>query len=86
MRWSRNDGTTAGEILIDGIACSRLAMDDQGYLYISDTAKHEVRRYKLGEDMQGTLVAGGNGKGNDLNQFNWPTHIFVDQKSVCLCG
>ena len=25
------------------------------------------------------VVAGGNGKGNHLNQLNCPTYIFVDQ-------
>ncbi|CAM4792218.1 unnamed protein product [Rotaria magnacalcarata] len=59
-----------------------LAMDDQRYLYVSDTEKHEVRRYQLGEK-NGTLVAGGNGKGSGINQLNVPTYLFVDrQQSV----
>ncbi|CAF1247289.1 unnamed protein product [Rotaria sordida] len=37
VRWSRRSSTTQGEILIEDIACARLAMDDQRYLYISDT-------------------------------------------------
>ncbi|CAF4977211.1 unnamed protein product, partial [Rotaria sp. Silwood1] len=41
VRWSRHSGTTQGEILIDKIECWDLAMDDQRYLYISDTEKHE---------------------------------------------
>ncbi|CAF1343990.1 unnamed protein product [Rotaria sordida] len=45
VRWSRRSGTTQGEILIDNIKCHGLAMDDQRYLYISDTNKHEVKRY-----------------------------------------
>ncbi|CAF4729671.1 unnamed protein product, partial [Rotaria socialis] len=52
--------------------------DDQRYLYVSDVGKHEVRRYQLGEK-NGTLVAGGNGEGNGLNQLNYPTYIFVDR-------
>ncbi|CAF4088096.1 unnamed protein product, partial [Rotaria sordida] len=36
IRWSRRNGTTQGEILIDNICCLGLAMDDQRYLYISD--------------------------------------------------
>ncbi|CAF5182116.1 unnamed protein product, partial [Rotaria magnacalcarata] len=70
--------TTRGEILIDNIHCWGLAMDEQRYLYVSDVTKHEVRRYKLGEK-NGTLVAGGNGKGSDLNQLNGPTYLFVDR-------
>ncbi|CAF1516813.1 unnamed protein product, partial [Rotaria sordida] len=79
IRWSRRSGTIQGEILIDNIHCFGLAMDDQRYLYISDTNKHEVRRYQIG-DNNGTLVAGGNGEGAGLNQFNEPRYIFVDQQ------
>ncbi|CAF4543996.1 unnamed protein product, partial [Rotaria magnacalcarata] len=78
VRWSRRSGTTQGEILIDNINCFGLAMDEQRYLYVSDYRKHEVRRYKLGENI-GTLIAGGNGKGNGLNQLNYPTYLFVDR-------
>ncbi len=40
--------------------------------------KHEVRRWKIG-DRSGTIVAGGNGPENDLNQLNYPTCIVIDQ-------
>ncbi|CAF4254242.1 unnamed protein product, partial [Rotaria sordida] len=66
--WSRRSGTTQGEIFINNIDPYGLAMDDQRYLYISDYEKHEVRRYQIG-DKNGTLVAGGNGKGAGLNQL-----------------
>ena len=52
-------------------------MDDEGSLYVSDWEKDEVRRYGQG-DVMGTVVAGGNGKGDRLNQLNCPRHIFVD--------
>ncbi|CAF4215347.1 unnamed protein product [Rotaria sordida] len=81
VRWSRRSGTTQGETLIDNISCWGLAMDDQRYLYISDTNEDEVRRYQIG-DKNGTIVAGGNGKGADLNQLNFPTYIFVDQQQT----
>ncbi|CAF5082612.1 unnamed protein product [Rotaria sp. Silwood1] len=79
VRWSRRSGTTQGEILIDNIACWGLFMDDQRYLYVSDTEKHEVRRYQIG-DTNGIIVAGRNGEGADLNQLDFPTYIFVDQQ------
>ncbi|CAF5188702.1 unnamed protein product [Rotaria magnacalcarata] len=79
VRWSRRSGTTQGEILIDNIGCYGLAMDEQRYLYVSDTGKDEVRRYKLGDNI-GTLVAGGNGAGVGLNQLNYPTFLFVDRE------
>ncbi|CAF3396638.1 unnamed protein product, partial [Rotaria socialis] len=82
VRWSRRSGTTQGEILIDNIYCNGLAMDEQRYLYVPDWIKHEVRRYQLGEKNY-TLVAGGNGKGNDTNQVSLPRYVFVDrQQSV----
>ncbi|CAF4227155.1 unnamed protein product, partial [Rotaria sordida] len=81
VRWSRRSGTTQGETLIDNISCWGLAMDDQRYLYISDTNEDEVRRYQIG-DKNGTIVAGGNGKGADLNQLNCPYYIFVDQQQT----
>ncbi|CAF1666335.1 unnamed protein product, partial [Rotaria magnacalcarata] len=76
VRWSRRSGTTQGEILLDNIYCYGLAMDEQRYLYVSDWKNDEVRRYQLGEK-NGTLVAGGNGKGDGLNQLNFPTYLFV---------
>ncbi|CAF3395698.1 unnamed protein product [Rotaria socialis] len=78
VRWSRRSGTTQGEILIDNINCYELAMDEQRNLYVSDTGKHEVRRYQL-DKKNYTLVAGGNGQGDGLNQLNWPTYLFVDR-------
>ncbi|CAF1077478.1 unnamed protein product, partial [Didymodactylos carnosus] len=81
VRWSCLSGTTEGEILFDDIQCNGIAMDHQGYLYISDTEKHEVRRYQM-DQKKGTIVAGGNGKGSSLHQFNFPTYLFVDQEQA----
>ncbi|CAF1220043.1 unnamed protein product [Rotaria sordida] len=82
VRWPRRSGTTQGEVLIDNIDCYGLAMDDQRYLYISETEeKDEVKRYQTG-DKNGILVAGGNGKGAGLNQLNFSTYIFVDQQQT----
>ncbi|CAF3782840.1 unnamed protein product, partial [Rotaria socialis] len=82
VRWSLRSGTTQGEIFIDNIYCFGLAMDEQRNIYVSDWKKHEVRLYQLGEKNY-TLVAGGNGKGDGLNQLNCPTYLFVDrQKTV----
>ncbi|CAF1098033.1 unnamed protein product [Adineta steineri] len=67
------------QILIGNIYCWGLAMDKHGFLYVSDGEKNEVRRWKMGEyDNEGVVVAGGNGIGNQLNQLNNPTLIFVD--------
>ncbi|CAF0897728.1 unnamed protein product [Adineta steineri] len=68
------------QILIDNIHCYGLATDKNGFLYVSDNEKNEVRRWKMGEyNNEGIVVAGGNDKGNQLNQLHAPTFIFVDE-------
>ncbi|CAF2096809.1 unnamed protein product [Rotaria magnacalcarata] len=77
VRWPRRHGTNVLTI-ISNIRCSHLAMDNDGDLYVSDSDKHDVKRWKKGQ-RDGTTVAGGNGKGCNLNQLDNPTYIFVDQ-------
>ncbi|CAF1372647.1 unnamed protein product [Adineta steineri] len=68
------------KILIKNIDCHGLAMDKHGFLYVSDYVKNEVRRWKMGEySNEGTIVAGGNRRGDQPNQLNGPTFIFVDE-------
>ncbi|CAF0777842.1 unnamed protein product [Adineta steineri] len=68
------------QILIDNTDCCGLAMDKNGFLYVSNPMKNEVRRWKMGEyNNEGIIVAGGNGQGNQLNQLNNPGLIFVDE-------
>jgi len=85
VRWPRQNGNT-GEIIISGVSCyGGLAMDGYDYLYVTDFNKHEVKRWKIGDE-NGIVVAGGNGSGNRLDQLNNPCHIFVDQDhSVYVC-
>ncbi|CAF4335085.1 unnamed protein product, partial [Adineta steineri] len=64
------------QILIDNIECNGLAMDQHGFLYVSDIVKNEVRRWKMGEYNEEIIVAGGNGQGDQLNK---PGFIFVDK-------
>ena len=77
VRWPRRNGQT-GEILISNILCYDLKMDQNGYLYVSDEEKHEIRRWKIGEN-HGTIVAGGNGQGNRTDQLDNPQFIFIDE-------
>ena len=81
IRWSRHQGTTQGELIVDNIDCGGLAIDHQRYLYVSDYITNEVRRYTIG-DKNGTVVAGGNGQGNQLNQLNTPTYLFIDEQQA----
>ncbi len=77
VRWPRRNGTS-GETIISNINCSGLTMDENGSLYVIDNGKHEVRRYRRGES-QGTVVAGGKGYGNRLDQLSNPSYVFVDR-------
>ncbi|CAF1452551.1 unnamed protein product [Rotaria sp. Silwood1] len=77
VRWPRRNGTR-GETIISNIACWGLTMDDNGSLYVVDNEKYEVRRNKIG-DTKATVVAGGNGKGNRLDQLSSPRCVFVDR-------
>jgi sugar lactone lactonase YvrE len=77
VRWPLQNGAS-GQIIISDIDCCRLTIGHDGYLYVSDGENHQVRRWRIG-DTTGTVVAGGNGKGNRLNQLNDPTFIFVDK-------
>ncbi|CAF1281048.1 unnamed protein product [Rotaria sordida] len=77
VRWPHRNGRS-GETIISDIACWGLTMDQNGSLYVIDNDKHEVRRYQRGES-QGTVVAGGNGQGDRLDQLSNPRYVFVDQ-------
>ena len=81
LRWSRRQETTQSEVSVDNIYCRGLAIDHQRHLYVSDTGKDEVRRYTIG-DKNGMVVFGGNGQGNQLNQLNVPTYLFVDEEQA----
>ncbi|CAF5075788.1 unnamed protein product, partial [Rotaria sp. Silwood1] len=72
VRWPRRNGTS-GETIISNIDCRGLTMDGNGSLYGVDAEERQVRRYKIG-DTKGTVVAGGNGKGNRLDQLSKPTY------------
>ncbi|CAF5004874.1 unnamed protein product, partial [Rotaria sp. Silwood1] len=79
VRWPRQNGTS-GETIISNINCMSLTMDENGSLYVVDDGKAEVRRYRRGES-QGTVAAGGNGRGNHLDQLYHPQYVFVDRNN-----
>ena len=81
LRWSRHQGTTQGEVIIDNTDCFGLAIDHRRYFYVFDIEKDEVRRYTIG-GKNGIVVAGGNGQGNQLNQLSFPTYLFVDEEQA----
>ena len=80
VRWSLDDDRNP-EIMYSDINCYGLMMNANGDLYVSDWRKNEVKRWRNGE-REGTVVAGGNGKGNRCDQFNQSTNIFVDRNET----
>jgi len=78
VRWSLENQNDR-QILIEDISCDGLMMNNKGDLFVSDYARNEVKRWKK-DEKQGTIVAGGNGKGDKLNQLNDPGPIFVDRE------
>ena len=81
LRWCRHEETIQGEVNADNVMCQGLAIDHQRHLYVSVTVEDEVRRYTIG-DKNSIVVAGGNGRGNQLNQLNCPTYLFVDEEQA----
>jgi sugar lactone lactonase YvrE len=77
VRWPRRHGTS-GETIISNISCMGLAMDESGSVYATDEVQHKVGRYRRGES-EGTVVAGGNGRGNRIDQLSSPRYVFVDR-------
>lgn len=77
VQWPRRNAQI-GTTIITGVTSYGLAMDENGFLYISDHEKDEVRRWQVG-DVQGKLVAGGNGRGDRFDQLHCPVSVFVDR-------
>jgi sugar lactone lactonase YvrE len=77
VRWPRRGGTS-GEEIISNISCFKLTMDAEGFLFLVSQNENIVRRWRIGEK-NGTVVAGGNGQGDSLDQLNRPSYVFVDR-------
>ncbi len=77
VRWAPTGGTV-GETIISNIDCKGLTIDENGSIYVTDNEKHAIRRYDIG-GTEGTIVAGGNGAGDRLDQLDNPASVFVDQ-------
>ena len=77
VRWPRRNARH-GYIVIPSVACEGLFMNTNGDLYFSNIGKDAVERWRQGIR---TIVAGGNGSGNNSNQLYFPSYIFVDQNN-----
>ena len=82
IRWSLENPKDK-QIIIDNILCFALRMNEYGDLFVSDVEKHEVKRWRKGEtEVEGIVVAGGHRVGTNLNQFNWPSFLFIDREET----
>ncbi|CAF4543837.1 unnamed protein product [Rotaria sp. Silwood2] len=77
VRWPRRNGIN-GEIIITDVDGTGLTINNDGYFYISDYEKHEVRRWRTG-NTNGTVVAGSHGQDNRLDQLNSSGCIVIDK-------
>ena len=77
VQWPRRYGKQ-GQILFQRIACEGLTINKYGDFYFSNVRINAVERWRDGIR---TIVAGGNGKGNNWNQLDFPSYIFVDQNN-----
>lgn len=67
------------EEIISNVDCFGIALDNERNIYFSNETNHEVRKWVL-QSNEDILIAGGNGIGNQTNQFAHPTSIFVDDE------
>jgi len=60
--------------------------DQQQTIYVADPYNHRIIKWKFGE-RNGQVVAGGNGKGNRIDQLNSPCNVILDRnkKSLIIC-
>ncbi|CAF0795807.1 unnamed protein product [Adineta ricciae] len=56
---------------------------NDGTIYIADTYNSRIMRY-LYNASSGTVVAGGNGSGNNISQLNFPTSVYFESSSNSL--
>ncbi|CAF1478273.1 unnamed protein product [Rotaria magnacalcarata] len=58
---------------------SGLFVDTLGTLYVADSGNHRVMRWTQGDKKQASVIVGGNGEGEEANQFNVPEGLSFDQ-------
>ncbi|CAF4975471.1 unnamed protein product, partial [Rotaria magnacalcarata] len=91
-KWSQNGVTIAGGHGQGGATNQLnspigLFVDDDQTVVIADCWNHRIMQWKNGNTTNGRVVAGGNGKGNGLNQFYCPTDVLIDKEtdSLIIC-
>ncbi|CAF4598241.1 unnamed protein product, partial [Rotaria socialis] len=54
-------------------------VDTLGTRYVADSGNHRVMRWTQGDKKQGTVIVGGNGKGEGANQLSYPLGLSFDR-------
>lgn len=82
VRWSLNPDThTQGDVILNNIGVSRIAIDCNGAIYVSDRHNHEVRRY-IDRNSTGVRIAGSGVQGKSTRDLNQPSFIVIDNKGT----
>ncbi|CAF1297552.1 unnamed protein product, partial [Adineta steineri] len=91
-KWKQNACTVAGG---NGLGSKLNELDepqgiyvdnDDQNIYIADTGNHRIVRWEFGANI-GTIVAGGNGPGNEIFRLNTPVDVVLDKdrKYIIIC-
>ncbi|CAF4415320.1 unnamed protein product, partial [Rotaria magnacalcarata] len=88
-KWSQNGVTIAGGNGQGGATNQLnlphgLFIDDNQTVVIADTYNHRIMQWKNGATTNGQVVAGGNGRGNGLNQLDHPRDVLIDKETNSL--
>jgi hypothetical protein len=74
--WPRGSNTGIETIIIR-ISCTDLTMDGNGFLYVFDHDKNQVRRWQVGRT-HGTILSYINSESPRLDQLRYPSYVFID--------
>lgn len=69
-KWEKN--ASVGETIVTNVRCGGIHVDNQGSLYYSEPTEQRIVQWPTNQ-----IVAGGNGKGSELNQLNYPYNFFI---------
>ena len=91
-RWGQNGVTVAGGNTAKGVRQTNstsprgLCVDDEDTVIVADYENHRIVEWKRGAT-SGTVLAGGNGQGNQPDQLYCPTDVIFDKEtdSLIIC-
>ncbi|CAF5059797.1 unnamed protein product, partial [Rotaria socialis] len=72
-------GQGEGNALTQLYCPNGIFVDTLGTLYVADSHNHRVMRWTQGDKKQGTVIVGGNGEGDGVNQFQCPIGLSFDR-------